>query len=157
MDMDLRTSTSNMTTLKILLDRENKFMHNTIFQLILAIYQTLQITENKVIPLVKLMDMDLKISTNSMIILKILLGQESRFMLNMISQSILAIYQTLQITESKAIQSVKLMDMDLKISTNSMIILKILLGQESRFMLNMISQSILAIYKMLPITDNKVM
>ena len=51
----------------------------------------------------------------------------------------------LQITESKAIQSVKLMDMDLKISTNSMIILKILLGQESRFMLNMISQSILAI------------
>ena len=89
--MDLRTSTSNMTTLKILLDRENKFMHNTIFQLILAIYQTLQITENKVIPLVKLMDMDLKISTNSMIILKILLGQESRFMLNMISQSILAI------------------------------------------------------------------
>jgi hypothetical protein len=145
MDMDPRTSTSNMTTLKILLDRENKFMHNTIFQLILAIYQTLQITENKVIPLVKLMDMDLKISTNSMIILKILLGQESRFMLNMISQSILAIYQTLQITESKAIQSVKLMDMDLKISTNSMIILKILLGQESRFMLNMISQSILAI------------
>ena len=89
--MDPRTSTSNMTTLKILLDRENKFMHNTIFQLILAIYQTLQITENKVIPLVKLMDMDLKISTNSMIILKILLGQESRFMLNMISQSILAI------------------------------------------------------------------
>ena len=63
----------------------------------------------------------------------------------------------LQITESKAIQSVKLMDMDLKISTNSMIILKILLGQESRFMLNMISQSILAIYQMLPITDNKVM
>jgi hypothetical protein len=103
------------------------------------------------------MDMDLKISTNSMIILKILLGLENRFMLNMISQSILATYQMLPITESKAIQSVKLMDMDPRTSTSNMTTLKILLDQVNKCMLNMISQSILATYQMLPITDNKVM
>ena len=156
MDMAHKLLQNNMIILKILLVLVNKCMLNMIFHITQVICLMFKTTDSKVIQFIRQMDMDLKTSQNNMTILKILLVLVNRCMLNMTCHTILEIFQTFKITDSKVIPSTKQMDMDPKTSQNNMTILKILLVQENKFMHNMISHTILETCQMYKIIDNKV-
>jgi len=129
---------------------------NMTSHIILVTYQMCRIIDNRVIQFIRQMDMDLKTSQNNMIILKILLVLVNRCMLNMIFHITQVICLMFKTTDSKVIQFIRQMDMDLKTSQNNMTILKILLVQENKFMHNMISHTILETCQMYKIIDNKV-
>ena len=119
-DMVPKTSPSNMITPKIQLDLVKKFMHkkrkSMIFLIILATFQMSMITDSKVIPFTKPMDMVPKISLSNTITLKILQALVSKFMLKRkISHKMQETYQTLKITSNKEMLSHNQMDMVLKI------------------------------------------
>jgi len=116
MDMAHKIFQNNMIILKTLQDQENKFMLkqnlNTIFPIILEIFQIMKTIDNKVTQSTKPTDMVPKISINNTTILKIQLDQASRYMLKRkIFHKIQETSQMFPIIDSKVIQFLKQMEM----------------------------------------------
>ena len=127
-----------------------------ISHIILVTYQMCRIIDNRVIQSIRLMDTAHKISQNNTIILKILLVLVNKCMLNIIFHITQVICLMFKTTDSKVIQFIRQMDMDLKTSPNNMTILKILLVLVNKCMLNMTCHTILEIFQTFKITDSKV-
>jgi len=163
-DMAHKTFQNNMIIPKTQLVPASKFMLNTISHTTLETFQTLKITDSKVIPFIKQMDMVLRTSLSNTIIPKILLDLENKFTHKLrkstIFHIILAIFLTLMTIDNKVILYTKPMDMAPRTLPSNMTTPKILLDLENKFMhrltKSMIYLIILVTFQMSMIIDSKV-